>query len=71
MKAGCVMQLHCHPGLDRWASPCCDVTQRSCHGLAVGSGQPKEKLDHVSAELCSLCCDDVWCVWVIMWLMDL
>lgn len=47
------------------------LTQRSCPGLAMGSGQPKEKLDRVSAELLSLSCDDVWCTCVIMWLVDL
>lgn len=47
------------------------LTQRSCPVLAMGSGQPKEKFDSVSAQLLSLGCGDVWGVCVITWLVDL
>lgn len=34
VKAGRVMQLHCHPGLDGWASPCCDDSMDCTQGCA-------------------------------------
>jgi len=33
-EVSCVMQLHCHPWLDRWASPCCDDHVNCTHGCA-------------------------------------